>query len=73
MARFFEPQVTLVDFCNLFTTHEHTLRAFVPHTRVELSLRYTPAPWMPVALAPRYVAASKAGESHSDHDRLRTP
>jgi hypothetical protein len=21
-------EVTLVDFCNLFTTHEHTLRAF---------------------------------------------
>jgi len=26
-ARFSEPEVTLVDFCNLVTTHEHTLRA----------------------------------------------
>jgi hypothetical protein len=68
-------EVTLVDFCNLFTTHEHTLRACpFPHTRVELSLRYTPAPLRtPVALALRYVAASKTGESHPDHDGLRAP
>jgi len=43
-ARFYEPQVTLADFCNLVTTHEHTLRAFDPHTRVKLSLRCSPAP-----------------------------
>jgi len=36
-------QVTPADFCNLFQRTSTPCERFDPHTRVELSLRYTPA------------------------------
>jgi hypothetical protein len=53
--------LSLGDACRLLqpeTTREHTLRAFDPRTRVELSPRYSPAPTDAGCVGPRYVAAS---------------
>jgi hypothetical protein len=54
------------------TTREHTLRAFDPRTRVELSPRYSPAPTDAGCVGPRYVAASGACEPRPARAGLRT-
>jgi len=54
------------------TTRGHTQRAFHPRTRVELSLRYSPAPTDAGCVGPRYVAASGACEPRSARAGFRT-
>jgi hypothetical protein len=54
------------------TTRGHTQRAFHPRTRVELSLRYSPAPTDAGCVGPRYVAASGACEPRPARAGLRT-
>jgi len=62
--------VSLADFCNLKTTRGHTQRAFDPRTRVELSLRYSPAPTDAGCVGPRCVAAPETCEPRSATHRL---
>jgi len=67
--------LSLGDACRLLqpvTTRGHTLRAFDPRTRVELSPRYSPAPTDAGCVGPRYVAASGACEPRPARAGLRT-